>query len=79
MGVTIADRLGSVSELRAEATSERAVKRAIEAAWNLLCRKKGDVSASEIMKFVRERVPGIDPDRVRIEFARRLRRRSAKW
>ena len=54
MDVTIADGSGSVSELRAEATSERAVARAIEAAWNLLCRKKGDVSASEIMKFVCE-------------------------
>jgi hypothetical protein len=67
------------NSLDGDGASEVAVERAIEAAWNLLCRKKGDVSASEIMKFVRERVPGIDPDRVRIEFARRLRRRSAKW
>jgi hypothetical protein len=62
-----------------DGVSEVAVERVIEAAWNLLCRKKGDVTAAEIMKFVRERVPGIDQARIRVEFARRLRQRGAEW
>ena len=50
--------LGLESRAAARATvrvgREAAIESALEAAWNWLCCKKGDVSASEIMKFVCE-------------------------
>jgi hypothetical protein len=67
------------NSLDGDGASEVAVERATEAAWNLLCRKKGDVSASEIMKLARELVPNIEPARVRFGLARRLRQRGAGW
>jgi hypothetical protein len=79
MGVIIADGSGSVSELQIEAASEVAVERAIDAAYALFCSRQGEMAAVEVVNFIRARVPGIDPDRVRIEFARRLRQRGAGW
>jgi hypothetical protein len=50
---------------------------ALEAAWQLLCRNQGDMPFSEIVKFVRARVPRLSEERIRAEFARRLRRNPA--
>jgi hypothetical protein len=49
-----------------------AVESAIGAAWNSLRDRKGEMSASEVLAFVRELVPGVPPERVRAEFKRRL-------
>jgi hypothetical protein len=56
-----------------------AIESAIDAAYDLLCSKRGNMSASEVVAFVRERVPGIDQARIRVELARRLRQRGAGW
>jgi len=45
---------------------------AIGAAWDQLCKRKGEMAASEVLAFVRELVPGVPPERVRAEFKRRL-------
>jgi hypothetical protein len=37
------------------------------------------MTAVEVVAFVRERVPGIDQARIRIELAHRLRQRGAEW
>src|SRR5215471_512021 len=55
---------------------EAAIESAIEAAWDLLCSKKGDVAFSEIVAFVRERCPNIDQARVRFGFQQRFRQRG---
>jgi hypothetical protein len=49
-----------------------AIESAIGAAWNSLRDRKGEMSASEVLAFVRELVPGVPPERVRAEFKRRL-------
>ena len=60
--------------------SERsAIESAIDAAYALFCSKQGEMAASEVIAFVRERVPGIDQARIRVEFVRRLRQRGAEW
>src|SRR5215470_18962817 len=51
-----------------------AIESAIEAAWDLLVSRKGEISASEVVMFVRERCPNIDPMRVRFGLEQRLRR-----
>src|SRR5262252_1734177 len=51
----------------------RAEEAAIEAGWKFLCSKQGDLAFSEIVAFVRERVPGVDEVRVRDGFLQRLR------
>src|SRR5215470_8864712 len=56
-----------------------AIEGAIEAAWDLLCSKKGEVSASEVVAFVRERCPKIDQACVRAGLAERFRQRGVKW
>jgi len=53
---------------------EAAIESAIEAAWDRLCSAKGEMSASEVVMFVRERRPNIDPMRVRFGLEQRLRR-----
>ena len=58
---------------------EAAIEAAIDAAYALFCSRQGEMAAVEVVNFIRARVPGIDPDRVRIEFARRLRQRGAGW
>ena len=52
---------------------------AIGAAWNLLCSRRGEMAASEVMAFVRDRVPNIEPAYVRAGLAERLRQRGAGW
>ena len=47
------------------------IESAIQAAWDLVCSKKGEMAASEVLAFVRELVPGVPPERVRAEFKRR--------
>jgi hypothetical protein len=56
-----------------------ALEGAIEAAWDLLCSKKGQMFASEVVAFVRERCPGVDLLRIRFGIEQRLRRRGATW
>ena len=50
---------------------EGAIESAIGAAWDSLRDRKGEMSASEVLAFVRELVPGVPPERVRAEFKRR--------
>jgi|SRR5215813_9827533 len=52
---------------------------AIGAAWNLLCSRRGEMAASEVMAFVRDRGPNIEPAYVRAGLAERLRQRGAGW
>jgi hypothetical protein len=52
---------------------EAAIESAIDAAYDLFCNKQRQMTAVEVVSFVCERVPGIDPDRIRVEFAHRLR------
>jgi hypothetical protein len=56
-----------------------ALEGAIEGAWNLLISKKGDVSASEVVGYVRARCPGVDVFRIRFGIEQRLRQRGATW
>jgi hypothetical protein len=49
---------------------------AIQAGWELLCSKEGEISFAEILGFVRERCPNIDPMRVRFGFEQRFRQRG---
>jgi hypothetical protein len=56
-----------------------AVEAAIEGAFNFLCAKKGEVSAAEVVAFVRERVPGVDVPRIRFGIEQRFRERGAGW
>src|SRR5262249_25154988 len=56
----------------------RAEEAAIEAGWKFLCSKQGDLAFSEVLIFVRERVPGVDLVRVREGFLRRLRERGGE-
>src|SRR5262249_24886594 len=56
-----------------------AIEGAIEAAWDLLCSKKGEMAASEVVAFVRERCLNIDRARMRAALAERLRQRGAGW
>jgi hypothetical protein len=56
-----------------------AVESVIEAVWDRLCSKKGQMAASEVLMFVRERCPNIDPAYVKASLAERLRRRGVKW
>jgi hypothetical protein len=55
------------------------IESAIEAAWDFLCRKRGDATALEIVKFIRERCPNLDQARIRFGFEQRLRQRGAGW
>ena len=68
-GATVAFRNGNAA----------AIESAIEGAWDLLCRRAGEVSASEILAFVRERCLNIDQACVRAGLAERLRQRGARW
>lgn len=52
---------------------------AIGAAWALLCNRKGDMTAAEVVKFVQARCPDIDVMRIRSEFNRWFRQRRAEW
>ena len=65
-------RIGSVR-------NGKAIEGAIGAAWDLLCRKRGEVAASEIVAFVRARCPGVDVFRIRFGIEQRLRRHGATW
>jgi len=56
-----------------------AIEGAIEAAWDLLCSKKGEMAASEVVAFVRERCPNLDLARVRAGLAERFEQRGARW
>src|SRR5262249_6034411 len=51
---------------------------AIGAAWAHLCDRRGEVSASEIVGYVRERCPDVDVSRIRFGIEQRLRR-GAGW
>jgi hypothetical protein len=75
MDVTIPDGSGSVSELRVEVTSECTVEDevAIAAAWAWLTHEKGNVSAVEVIAFVKARSPGVDLAFVREALWQRLR------
>jgi hypothetical protein len=55
------------------------VESVLEAAWDWLCRERGNVAASQIIAFVRERCPGLDVMRIRLEFDRRFKQRGAEW
>jgi hypothetical protein len=52
---------------------------ALEGAWKFLISKEGQVSASEVVAFVRERCPNIDQARVRAGLAERFRQRGVRW
>jgi|SRR5262245_13234654 len=56
-----------------------AIEGAIEGAWNLLNSKKGEVTAVEVVAFVRERCPNIDQACVRAGLAERFRWHGVPW
>jgi hypothetical protein len=56
-----------------------AIEGAIEAAWDLLCSKKGQMLASEVVAFVRARCPDVDISRIQFGIEQRLRARGAAW
>src|SRR5262245_36098092 len=56
-----------------------AIEGAIEAAWDLLCSRKGEMAASEVVAFVRERCPGVDVPRIRFGIEQCFRQRGASW
>src|SRR5262249_29182078 len=56
-----------------------AIEAAIQAAWDLLCSKRGDLTAREVVEFVRERVPNVDQARVRFGLEQRFRGRGLGW
>ena len=58
---------------------EAVIERALESAWDWLVREKGNVAATEIVKFISAQVPGIGVERIRSEFDRRFRQRGAEW
>src|SRR5262249_19131538 len=58
---------------------DAAIESAIEAAWDLLVSKRGDIAFSEIVAFVRERCPNIDQARVRFGFEQRFRQWGVSW
>jgi hypothetical protein len=55
-----------------------AAETAIEAAWIWLWEKEGDLAFSEIVAFVRARVPGIAAEHIRAGFERRFNR-DGSW
>ena len=55
-----------------------AIEGAIEAAWDRLCSKKGEMSAAEVLVFVRELCPNTNPAYVRAALEQRVRR-GVKW
>ena len=55
-----------------------AIEGAIGAAWDLLCSRKGEMAAAEVLAFVRELCSNVDPARVRAGLAERVRR-GVKW
>jgi len=54
-------------------------ERAIKAAWDLFCSRKGEMAAAEVLKFIRNRCPNIDPAYVKASFAERLRQQETMW
>ena len=52
---------------------------ALEGAWNLLRGKKGEVTAVEVVGYVRARCPGVDVLCIRFGIEQRLRQRGAGW
>src|SRR5215472_121332 len=54
------------------------VEAAIEAAWIWLWEKEGDLAFSEIVAFVRARVPGIAAEHIRAGFEKRFNR-DGSW
>jgi len=46
---------------------------ALEAGWQFLCRKQGDIPFSTVVACVRACCPSVDEKRIRAEFTRRLR------
>jgi len=56
-----------------------AIEGAIEGAWDFLCSKGGQVSASEVVGYVRARCPGVDVFRIRFGIEQRLRQRGVRW
>src|SRR5262245_7678854 len=55
---------------------EAAIEAVIEKAWDLLCSKEGEIAFSEIVVFVRERVPNIELDCIRFGFEQRFKQRG---
>jgi len=56
-----------------------AIESALEGAFNFLCAKKGEVSAAEVVGYVRARCPGVDVPRIRFGIEQRFRQRGARW
>ena len=52
---------------------------ALEGAWNLLRGKKGEVTAVEVVGYVRARCGGVDVSCIRFGIEQRLRQRGAGW
>jgi hypothetical protein len=56
-----------------------AIESAIEAAWDLLCSREGEILFGEIVSFVRARCSSVDVLRIRFGIEQRLRERGAGW
>jgi hypothetical protein len=52
---------------------------ALEGAWKNLCSKQGEVTAAEVVAYVRARCPGVDVSHIRFGIEQRLRQRGARW
>ena len=58
---------------------ETAIETAIQGAWDFLCSKRGDLTAREVVEFVRARVPNVDQACIRSGLDRRFRERGMGW
>jgi hypothetical protein len=79
-GSSLESRTAASATVRVGNGSRRlAEEKAIGAAYDLLCSKKGDMSASEVVIFVRGLCPNIDQARIRFGLEQRFRQRGVGW
>src|SRR5262245_834602 len=78
-GESLAVARATVSFRNGKVGKAAAIEGAIEGAWDFLCSKGGQVSASEIVGYVRARCPGVDAPRIRFGIEQRFRQRGARW
>jgi hypothetical protein len=78
-GESLAVARATVSFRNGKVGKAAALEGAIEAAWDLLCSKKGQMSASEVVAFVRARCSSVDVLSIRSGIEQRLQQRGAGW
>jgi|SRR5262245_50461527 len=72
-------RIAAVATVSFRNGKAAAVEGAIEGAWKFLCEKRGEVTAMEVVAYVRERCPGVDVPCIRFGIEQRFRQRGVGW